>query len=71
METSIVQYTVKRRLNYARQFLQTTDWSVKRIAIEWGVPNGPNFVRAFKRRFGMTPSQCQNNHRDGAGDNRL
>jgi len=71
MRTSIVQYTIELRLKYARQLLQTTDWSVKRIAIECGIPDGPNFVRAFQRRFGMTPSECRNNPRDEAGDNRL
>jgi len=62
MGTSIVQYTIELRLKDARQLLQTTDWPVKRIAIECGIPDGPNFVRLFKRRFRMTPSECRNNH---------
>src|SRR5437899_2487945 len=57
MGMSIVQYAIKLRMDYARHLFLTTDWAVKRIAIECGFPDGPNFVRLFKRRFGVNPSE--------------
>jgi AraC-like DNA-binding protein len=64
-------------MQHARHLFLTTDWAVKRIAIECGVSNGSNFVRYFKRRFGVLPSEFRNHvtpactKDDESGDNTL
>ncbi len=59
---SIVQYSIELRMKHARHLFLTTDWAVKRIAIECGIPDGSNFVRYFKRRFGVVPSEFRKNY---------
>ena len=44
------------RLQHAERLLLTTCRSIKEIRNEVGIPDGPNFVRYFKKRFLKTPS---------------
>jgi AraC-like DNA-binding protein len=53
---SICEYSMELRLQRARELLQTTYLSIKEIRVRSSIPNGPNFVREFKKRFRTTPS---------------
>jgi transcriptional regulator GlxA family with amidase domain len=53
---SIRAYSKELRLQRASQLLRTTYLSIKQVRVQSGIPNGANFVRDFKKRFGMTPS---------------
>jgi AraC family transcriptional regulator len=50
------QYTLRLRLGYAAVMLITTDDSVLDVALSCGFQSHEAFSRAFRRRFGMTPS---------------
>src|SRR5262245_13810349 len=52
---SIRDYSMDLRLQRARDLLQTTHLSIKEIRVRAGIPNGPNFVREFRKRFKTTP----------------
>ena len=56
MGTSITAFARELRLQLAGQLLRTTFRSLKQIRYDVGIPDASNFVRDFKRRFGMTPS---------------
>ena len=50
------QFTLRLRLAHASAMLLTTGDSVLDIALECGFQSHEAFCRAFRRRFGMTPS---------------
>lgn len=52
----IRKYSLDLRLRCARHLLITTWRSIKEVRNEAGIPNGPDFVCHFKKRFLMTPS---------------
>src|SRR5688572_30533749 len=56
---NIGEYSRELRLQHARLLLATTWKSIKEVRNAVGIPNGPNFVRYFRKRFGMTPSVYQ------------
>jgi transcriptional regulator GlxA family with amidase domain len=45
------------RMQHAQHLLGSTFLSVKEVAFVSGVKDASNFVRDFKRRFGLTPKQ--------------
>ncbi|MGD0924541.1 MAG: helix-turn-helix domain-containing protein [Streptosporangiaceae bacterium] len=46
----------------------SADDSISRIAARWGVHDMPHLVRAFRARYGMTPSEARwQSHDDSAG----
>ncbi len=49
------QYLLGRRLERARQLIETTDASLSDIAQRTGFADQPHFTRLFKRAFGTTP----------------
>ncbi len=50
-------YLLQIRLEKARQYLTTTDWSVNRISEEVGFTSPYNFSATFKRLTGISPKQ--------------
>lgn len=48
------------RLACALDLLYTTRWPVKTVADKVGYQSAPNFVRRFKHRYGLEPSQIGN-----------
>jgi two-component system response regulator YesN len=54
--TSIGRYAMELRLQRASKLLESTFRSIEEIRDEVGIPDGSNFVRHFKNRFGVTPS---------------
>ena len=53
----IYQYFQKARMSAAKEVLQTGKYSIKQVAQEMGYVNLTNFSIAFRKEFGMLPSQ--------------
>lgn len=53
------QYLLKRRLDRARNLLQTNRQSIAEIASVTGFSDQSHLTRHFKRRFGITPQECR------------
>jgi AraC-like DNA-binding protein len=53
----IYEYFQKARMHAAQDKLLTGKYSVKEVAMELGYSNLSNFTIAFKKEFGMLPSQ--------------
>ncbi|PWJ82311.1 AraC family transcriptional regulator [Pseudaminobacter salicylatoxidans] len=58
------------RLTHARRMLEVTDNHVliANVALRCGFEDPPNFNRAFRRRFGMSPSEARHRARDRLPD---
>lgn len=59
--TTIFDYSRKARLEYARQLLHETDWTLQHIALAVGYPEASNFSIAFKQHFGYAPGFLKKN----------
>ncbi|WP_170147946.1 hybrid sensor histidine kinase/response regulator transcription factor [Marinoscillum furvescens] len=53
---SIKEYINTHRLTYARQLLETGEYSVKEVAFRVGFNDNHYFSRSFKKEFGYPPS---------------
>lgn len=53
----IYQYFQKARMRAARDVLETNKYSIKQVAMELGYTNLSNFSTAFRKEFGILPSQ--------------
>ena len=60
LQTTIVEYFTKRKLNYACNLLRSTNYTVAQIAYSSGFNNLSNFNALFKRVLGETPSAYRN-----------
>jgi AraC family transcriptional regulator, exoenzyme S synthesis regulatory protein ExsA len=56
-KTNPGHWLLTRRLDYANHLVLTSDKSINDIAFESGFENTTHFSRAFKKRFGLSPSQ--------------
>jgi AraC family transcriptional regulator, arabinose operon regulatory protein len=56
-DRSPMRYLRDLRMQHAEHLLSSTFLSVKEIAFASGVKDVSNFVRDFKRRYGLTPKQ--------------
>lgn len=56
---TIHEYIQTLRMNRAKELLATTDLSITQIAFEVGYEFSSNFTTAFKRHFGVTPSNIR------------
>jgi len=56
--TTIVAYVQRQRLEQAERLLRQGNLKVSEVATAIGYGNMGHFAVAFKRRFGITPSQC-------------
>lgn len=54
---SFLQLLKKVRFQKAENYLQTTSFSIYRISEMLGYENPENFMRAFKKEYGVSPSQ--------------
>lgn len=59
--TSAVNDVIQSRIEYSKSLLSTTDIPVIKIAEMSGYNSAPHFIRQFKSRVNMTPSQYRNN----------
>jgi AraC-like DNA-binding protein len=55
----------RRRLQYAKNLMQTTTLSIAQVALESGYPDSNYFSRIFKKTFNLTPTDWQNLHKKG------
>lgn len=53
------EYLRRLRLEHARRFLERGEGSVTEAAFRAGYNSPANFATAFKRAFGVSPSQCR------------
>ena len=51
------QYLLDQRMDYAKDLLQSTEFSVQAIGALTGFRSPTNFVRAFRERVGATPGE--------------
>ena len=61
---SIAEYIRVRRLSKALEEIKTTNNKIMDIAIKYGYSSSISFTRAFKKYFGITPSECKNSNFD-------
>jgi AraC-like DNA-binding protein len=68
--TTFTEYVLEQRLTRAHHMLNSAlhDWTIGAIAFEVGFSNLSYFNRAFRRRFGMTPSDARRAGREATGD---
>jgi AraC-like DNA-binding protein len=57
--TPIYQYFQKARMRAAREALETNKYSIKQVAREMGYVNLSNFSTAFRKEFGILPSELK------------
>lgn len=56
-----------QRVLVARRLLETSDWSIERIAAASGMGTATNFRTGFRRETGALPSEYRRLHRTSAG----
>lgn len=56
LHTSLQEYLTQHRINKAMELLINTDLPVYQISAQVGYENDLNFLRAFKKRTGVSPS---------------
>jgi AraC-like DNA-binding protein len=59
-DTSPGTWLMKKRLEYARYLLETTDKSIYEIIFDTGFKNRTHFIRIFKDEYGITPNRFKN-----------
>lgn len=55
-ETTVMEHVRQRRLERARADLLATTWTVSEIAARWHFHDSSHFIRAYKKRYGETPT---------------
>lgn len=63
-EHSIMEYKALRKLSYAAKLLETSDTSVTDIAFSLGYNSLSSFLRSFKKKYGLTPSEYRKKHKN-------
>lgn len=66
---SPTEYLKDLRLARARELLETTFLQVKEIRIKVGIPDQSNFVRDFKRKYGVSPTEYRKQIQNFADNN--
>ncbi len=61
---TVMAYIGYRRLKKAVWLLRTTDKSVLDIALEVGYASHGGFIKAFKKEYGVTPSEYRRQHKE-------
>jgi AraC-like DNA-binding protein len=61
--TTVFEYVRSLRMERARYLLERGNMSVTEAALEAGYSSLGNFAAAFKRRFGILPSECRSGRR--------
>ena len=57
------KWLIEKRLEQASQLLQKNSDSIAEVALQSGYENIPHFIKAFHKKFGMSPKQYQIQHR--------
>ena len=61
MQTGFKTYLSNLRFDYAKKLLLYSNLTVQQICIDSGFDDYPNFIRRFKARFGMSPTEFRKN----------
>lgn len=61
---TVTAYVNYIRLKKASEFLRCTDKTVLEIALEVGYNSHEGFIKAFKKKYGMTPSEYREKYRN-------
>jgi AraC family cel operon transcriptional repressor len=56
-DCTVVEYLTRVKMDYAQNFLRSTNFPVREIAQRLGYDSISHFCRVFKERFGQTPQQ--------------
>ena len=56
-KNNFMAWVCDQRLRYCAEQIATTNRKISEIAISTGYNDLPTFTRAFKRRFGISPSE--------------
>lgn len=56
---SLFEYLRQQRLLRAREKLRQDGWTISAAALDAGYTSPANFATAFRRAFGVSPSECQ------------
>lgn len=59
---TIVQYIHEQRLEKARKLLEETFSQVNQVGFEVGIRDQSHFVRDFKKKYGLTPTEYRKQH---------
>lgn len=54
-----LKYLDRLRFEYARKLLLTTEVTVREVCAESGFEDYPNFIRRFKKRYGISPGEIR------------
>jgi AraC-like DNA-binding protein len=65
---NLSEFIVTTRMTRARVLLEQTDYRLKEIAFRTGYRHVSNFCTAYKRHYGVTPSQARRSVRDAGGE---
>ena len=68
MGITFSKYIMQRKMSHACHFLETTTWSVDRIAHELGFCDISHFIQRFKAIEGMTPRAYRLRSGKSSGD---
>lgn len=63
--SSLKRFLSDRQLEAAADLLQSTNLRVKEVSFYIGFSHEPSFVRAFRNKFGESPSSYRNQQRIG------
>ena len=58
---TLVEYLQSKRMDYALELLQKTDYSIIKISLEVGYTSLSFFIKTFKKLYGVTPLQYRIN----------
>lgn len=58
----IAQFISEQRLEKARELLEETFLQINQIGFEVGIPDQSSFIRIFKKKYGITPTEHRNQH---------
>lgn len=61
---SPIAWLRERRLEKARDLLETEFWHIQQIGVAVGMPHDSHFTRDFKKKYGVTPTQYRKNYWD-------
>ena len=60
--TTFLQILAEVRFSQARKLLQQPQYTIQNVADLVGYEEATNFIRAFKKMFGATPSQYRKSY---------
>jgi len=63
-DTSPIKYVISKKLEKAANLLSTTEHRVSDICFDCGFGDVSNFSKTFSKKYGVTPSEYQNKHKN-------